>query len=272
MEHMDMKPFSRIPYDDARNIRFILFDIDDTVTNGGKLTDEAYGAMWNLHRAGYALVPVTGRPAGWCDLIVRQWPVQAVICENGAFTLWRDGENAIRTLVHPNAEKDPAPALERLKRAVFDAVPDARLARDQFCRAYDVAFDFAEDAPRLPDATVAAIMRICREQGAVCKLSSIHVNAWYGTYDKLSMAKLYFDSIALADDMKTRVLFFGDSPNDEPMFSFFPNACGVENVLDFADRMHCLPTYITQGRGGRGFALAARMLIEKTGGCDDSLV
>lgn len=263
---MDMNPFSQIPPEAARDIRFILFDIDDTVTNGGKLTDEAYCAMWDLFRAGYALVPVTGRPAGWCDMIVRQWPVRAVVCENGAFALYRDEKNVIRTLVHPNAAKDPAPALERLKRAVLDAIPGARLARDQFCRAYDVAFDFAEDEPRLPDETVAAIMRICREQGAVCKLSSIHVNAWYGTYDKLSMVKLYFERVEGLDDAKKRVLFLGDSPNDEPMFSFFPNACGVENILDFAGRMDFLPTYIIQGRGGRGFALAARTLIEKTGG------
>lgn len=263
---MNMMPFHRLPIDAARKIRFVLFDIDDTITNHGKLTDEAFCAMWALFRAGYALVPVTGRPAGWCDMIVRQWPVEAVICENGAFALYRDGENAIRTLTHPNAAAEPLPALERLKQAVFAAVPDARLSRDQFCRRYDLAFDFAEDEPQLHADTVAKIMRVCTQEGAVCKLSSIHINAWFGGYDKLSMARLYLQQVAGVADVKERVLFFGDSPNDEPMFSFFPNACGVENVLDFADRMTCLPTYIAEGCGGYGFACAARTLIEQTGG------
>lgn len=269
---MKLIPFDRIPPETAGDIRFILFDIDDTVTNGGKLTDEAYGTMWDLCRAGYALVPVTGRPAGWCDMIIRQWPVRAVVCENGAFALYRDDQNAIRTLIHPNAAKDPAPAIEKLRRAVLAAVPGARLARDQFCRVYDAAFDFAEDEPRLPEETVAAILSECRRQGAMCKLSTIHVNAWFGEYDKLSMSRLLFERAAGADDVKRRVLFFGDSPNDEPMFSFFPNACGVENVTDFTDRMKYLPAYITEGRGGHGFARASRILMEITGGCDDSVL
>ncbi|HWQ57540.1 MAG TPA: HAD-IIB family hydrolase [Clostridia bacterium] len=266
---MDMTPFEQMPLAAARDIRYILFDIDDTVTTGGKLTDEAYSAMWDLFRAGYALVPVTGRPAGWCDMIIRQWPVEAVVCENGAFALYRDGEDVIRTLTHPNAAANPRPAIEGLCRAVLAAVPGARLARDQFCRVYDAAFDFAEDEPRLPEAAVEAIMNACAAHGAKYKLSSIHVNAWYGDYDKLSMAQLYFARAARADDAKKRVLFFGDSPNDEPMFSYFPNSCGVENVRDFQLKMAVLPTYVTQDRGGAGFSRAARALIHRTGGCHD---
>jgi hypothetical protein len=38
-----------------------------------------------LHQAGFKLIPITGRPAGWCDHIARMWPVDAVIGENGAF-------------------------------------------------------------------------------------------------------------------------------------------------------------------------------------------
>lgn len=262
MDRVDIKPFGEIPPAAARGVRHILFDVDDTVTDDGKLTDGAYSAMWALFRAGYALVPVTGRPAGWCDMMLRQWPVRAVVGENGAFALYREGTGAVKTLVHPDAAKDPGPKLEALKRAVFSAVPGARLARDQFCRVYDVAFDYAEDEPRLPDEAVEAILRVCRAQGATCKLSTIHVNAWYGAYDKLSMTRLYFEQIEGEDDLKARALFFGDSPNDEPMFSFFPLSCGVENVRDFFGRMEFRPAYVASGRGGRGFAYAANKLIE----------
>lgn len=265
-----MKPFYEMPERDARAIRLILFDVDDTVTDGGKLTEEAYGALWALHRAGYRLVPVTGRPAGWCDMMLRQWPVEAVVCENGAFALYWDEQAKIQTLVHPNAAKDPGERLMRLRDAVFAAVPGARLARDQFSRRYDLAFDFAEDEPWLPENTVQAILTACRREGAACKLSSIHINAWYGDYDKLSTSLLYFERARVLNPRR-EVLFFGDSPNDEPMFAFFPNACGVENVLDFAKEMEHLPTYFIEGRGGHGFANAAGALLKQTGGrCDSS--
>src|ERR1700730_1371174 len=66
-------------------IRFVLLDIDDTLTTEGRLTASAYGALENLSRRGLRVIPVTGRPAGGCDLIARFWPVDAVIGENGAF-------------------------------------------------------------------------------------------------------------------------------------------------------------------------------------------
>ncbi len=257
------KPFENAPAEKLEALKYIMFDVDDTVTNGGKLTDTAYRAMWALFRAGYALIPVTGRPAGWCDMMLREWPVEAVICENGAFALYMQN-GRVRTLLHPNAAADPAPALEALRARVLDAVPGARLARDQAFRIYDAAFDFAEDEPRLDDATVNAVMRVCADAGAQVKLSSIHVNAWFGVYDKLSMALRYFESVKGLDDARDSVLFFGDSPNDEPMFSYFPLSCGVENVSDYLALMRNPPSYIARGRGGEGFAWAARTLLEKT--------
>mgnify|MGYP000314140842 CR=1 FL=1 len=68
----------------------LLFDIDDTLTTDGRLTAEAYGALEALKRNGRIVVPITGRPAGWCDHIARMWPVDAVVGENGAFTMRYD--------------------------------------------------------------------------------------------------------------------------------------------------------------------------------------
>ena len=67
----DMKPLSQLPLAAARSIRVVLTDIDDTVTTEGLLTAKAYGALEELHRAGFIVIPVTGRPAGWCDHIAR---------------------------------------------------------------------------------------------------------------------------------------------------------------------------------------------------------
>ena len=80
-----MLPLSEFPIEERRAVRGVLCDIDDTLTTGGRLTADAYAAMERLERAGLQVVPLTGRPAGWCDHIARMWPVAAVVGENGAF-------------------------------------------------------------------------------------------------------------------------------------------------------------------------------------------
>jgi len=80
-----LKPLADFPADDRRAVKFVLFDIDDTLTSGGRLTSEAYGALEDLKTAGLVTAAITGRPAGWCDHIARMWPVDGVVGENGAF-------------------------------------------------------------------------------------------------------------------------------------------------------------------------------------------
>ena len=72
-----MKPLSELH--GAGDLRGLLFDIDETLTTDGRLTAEAYVAMERLKRAGKLVIPITGRPAGWCDHIARMWPVDAVV-------------------------------------------------------------------------------------------------------------------------------------------------------------------------------------------------
>src|SRR6478752_7373647 len=85
-----MKPLSDCPTTTLAAIRGVLTDIDETVSTNGRLTAEAYGALEALKGAGFLVVPVTGRPAGWCDMVARFWPVDAVVGENGAFWMWHD--------------------------------------------------------------------------------------------------------------------------------------------------------------------------------------
>ncbi len=41
--------------------------------------------MEALAAAKIEMVPITGRPAGWCDHMARMWPVAGIVGENGAF-------------------------------------------------------------------------------------------------------------------------------------------------------------------------------------------
>ena len=142
-------------------------------------------------------------------------------------------------------------------------VPGCAIASDQAYRVADLAIDFREDVPPLPREAVARIVAIMEAEGLTAKVSSIHVNGWFGGYDKLSTSRL-----ALEEDFgidaggeKARIVFAGDSPNDQPMFAFFPNAVGVANVREMADLMETLPRYVTPSAGSAGFAELAEALL-----------
>ena len=259
-----MKPISDMTAAQARSARFVLMDIDDTLTTEGKLTAESYAALWKLKDAGLAVVPITGRPAGWCDLIAREWPVDGVVGENGAFAFWEEPQGRhLRAITHPSAVKNDAPALSRVMARALSEVPGCRPARDQFARLYDIAIDFAEEEPVLPLSDALKIKAICDQEGAKAKVSSIHVNAWMGDYDKLSMAIRYLASRFGYDDARDRssVVFVGDSPNDEPMFAHFPLACGVANVSRYRELIRDLPAFVATKECGAGFAEIADTLL-----------
>lgn len=252
----------------AAKVRFVLFDIDDTITKDGRLLESSYSAMWRLAEAGLKAIPVTGRPAGWCDLIAREWPVDAVVGENGAFVFYLDN-GKMTHLMHPEAS-DPKTAQKRLaevRERTLAEVPLARIAKDQFSRLFDLAIDFAEEDPILPLESAVRIREICESMGARAKISSIHVNAWFGNYDKLSMAELFLTKrygYEQGRDLDS-VIYFGDSPNDEPMFRHFPMSVGVANVAKYLPLMRNLPAFITEASHGQGFAEGISRLLELRG-------
>ena len=248
-----MKPIHALDPAAVSGVRYVLFDIDGTITTGGKVTAGAYDAIWRLHGAGYRPIPVTGRPAGWCDLIVRQWPVAAVVGENGAFVFYYS-EGRLSTYAHPNAAPEGSrQRLDAVLRAAAQRVPGCRAAKDQPYRRCDLAIDFNEDPPHLGFEAAERIRAVCASMGAEAKISSIHVNAWFGKYDKLSTTLSFLRETGEAHPKET-VFFLGDSPNDEPMFEYFPISCGVANIRRFASSMKHLPAYVAPREGAEGFA------------------
>ncbi len=263
-----MRPLAHMPDQVRRGVRYVLTDIDDTLTENGRLPGVAYQALEDLRAAGLAVVPITGRPAGWCDHIARMWPVDGVVGENGAFYFRYDepSRKMLRRYVKDQRERDrDALALAGLERDILAAVPGAAVSADQKYREADLAIDFCEDVPPLPMAEVRRIQSLFEAAGARAKVSSIHVNGWFGDYDKLSMTRLFFKEI-LGQDLdavRDQVVFAGDSPNDAPMFGYFPHSVGVANVLDFKGRIESLPGFVTSRRGGFGFAELAWFLLAR---------
>jgi HAD superfamily hydrolase (TIGR01484 family) len=252
-----------MPAATRRAFRAVLLDIDDTLTTEGRLTAAAYAALERLADAGLRVIPVTGRPAGWCDMIARFWPVDAVVGENGAFW-FRYDRTARRMHRRLFVAGDTRPRLDALAREILAAVPGAAVAADQPYRLADLAIDFAEDVGPLPAGDIDRIVALFEAAGARAKVSSIHVNGWFGSWDKLTTARLLLEEefgIDLARDREALV-FVGDSPNDEPMFAFFPNAVGVANLRRFAPRMAALPQWITEKEAGAGFVELTELLLE----------
>jgi hypothetical protein len=261
-----MRPIGQMPISARRAVRFVLTDIDDTLTEHGRMPAVAYDALERLRRSGLAVVPITGRPAGWCDLIARMWPVDGVVGENGAFYFRHD--DASRRMIRRYAKcaeerRVDAARLDALKARILSAVPGSAVSADQAYREADLAIDFCEDVPPLPHQDARRIRDLFQEAGATAKISSIHVNGWFGAYDKLSMTRLFFAEVLNTDLDAARhaVVFAGDSPNDSPMFAFFPNSVGMANVLDFTDDLESRPGWITKARGGDGFAELTDVLL-----------
>ena len=268
-----MKPIGKISAAQAAAVRYVLMDIDDTLTTEGKLSAPAYSALWQLCEAGLTVIPITGRPAGWCDLIAREWPVDGVVGENGALVFWetadpaQKGKRILKQYFHPNAVKNDHPVLNRIKERALAEVPGLRIAKDQFARIFDIALDFAEEAPLLSLEAAKQAADIALEEGARAKISSIHVNVWMGHYDKLSMAEWFLSNCfgwQSSDDQA--VLFAGDSPNDEPMFARFPLACAVANIKHYKGLIQNNPAFVSDRECGEGFAEIAQVLLEKRRG------
>ncbi|HXZ55353.1 MAG TPA: HAD-IIB family hydrolase [Burkholderiales bacterium] len=249
---------------DARAVRAVLFDIDETLTTSGKLTADAYAALERLHKAGRIVVPVTGRPAGWCDHIARMWPVDAVVGENGAFYFfYADGKLQKRFIDDAAAREQKREKLEAITKRILAAVPGSALAADQPYREADLAIDYCEDVPALPLADAERIAALMREAGLQARISSIHINGWFGTYDKLSTSKVLFaERFEIDPDRSNReIVFVGDSPNDAPMFAYFQNSVGVANVRRFEGRLAAEPKYVTRAAAGEGFVEVVGQLL-----------
>ncbi len=260
----------KIPDSVCKGIQGIFFDIDDTFTLDGKILPQAFTALWEARDTGLLLVPITGRPAGWADHIARMWPVDGVVGENGAFYFCMEKEKSRlkkRFMIRdPETRAGNRTKLREIYREVKEAYPGVSLASDQPYRECDLAVDFCEDiSPPLSLEDARRIREIFEARGATSKVSSIHVNAWIGEYDKLTMCRTFLQEergISLESE-KEHFFFCGDSPNDGPLFAFFPHCAGVSGIRRFekAGLMDHMPPYIASGDGSLGFRQILREIL-----------
>lgn len=241
-----------------RSIQAVFTDLDDTLTESGKISAATFSALERLQARGLKIVIVSGRPAGWADTLTRLWPIDAMIFENGAGFIHKQGDKLSTYDLAENATQSRA-RLESLFATLKTKIPAIRLAEDQPYRRFDMAIDICEELPHLPQAQVAQAVSFLQQQpGITAKLSSIHINFWVGSYTKVSASEKVLARLGVCE---SAAVFVGDSPNDEPLFAAFTHSVGVQNVEAFRKQMQTPPRYVTKSPNGAGFRELATLLL-----------
>jgi HAD superfamily hydrolase (TIGR01484 family) len=261
-----MRPIAELDRESCRRLEAVVFDIDDTITDQGRLTPDSFGALWRLHRAGLLLIAVTGRPLGWCDVLAHLAPINLAIGENGAGWVWRQGHMLREGYWDdPSARQRQRARLDLLVRTVSAAMPEIRLAGDQRHRRVDIAFDVAETV-QLPEETIRQLSDLMRDAGARVLISSVHAHGFFGQYDKATGVVRAVREV-LGHDVpatRNRWLFVGDSGNDAPAFTYFPVSAGVANVRHHLGRLPVKPAYVATRERAAGFAeIADHVLAQR---------
>ena len=263
-----MRPLRELRAADLASVRGLVFDLDDTVLTAGELTLEAYRALHQLRAAGFRLVACTGRPLGWGEVLVRQWPIDLAVTENGAVGVARDGAGLRR--VDRLAPAERAARRERLHALagqILALAPDVALADDHWQRASDVTIDVGERR-RLEPAEIDRLRALAAARGVRTFLSSIHLHLTFDTDDKASGTLHALESCwgeAPTDSLR-RYAFVGDSSNDASCFAAFRLTFGVDNVRRHLATLSVAPRFVCPSARGAGFAeLGRRLCLLRTG-------
>ncbi len=256
-----MQPLTQLPLERLRAVRGVLTDIDDTLTCGGAIEPAALDALHRLKRAGIEVIAITGRPCGWSEPFALDWPVAAIVAENGGVMLRNEGGQLRHEYAQPEAERlANAKRLAACAAAVLREVPGATLAADSAGRLTDIAVDHGEFA-HLDAARIAQVAAVMQRHGLTATVSSIHVNGWIGEHSKWTAALWAVQRCTGAPLDAREWLYVGDSTNDQLMFEHIPLSVAVANIARFIPELDVLPAYVTPGERGAGFAEVADALI-----------
>jgi HAD superfamily hydrolase (TIGR01484 family) len=260
-----MQPLRAWPAAARAGILGVLTDIDDTLTTEGAVTPDVLQALAALKRAGLHVIPITGRPVGWSEPFALEWPVDAIVAENGAVALTRGHRPGVLRKLYLQDEAERAANFARMQqvaRRIVREVPGATISRDSGGRETDIAIDHGEFA-HLPQEAIERVVALMRSEGMNATVSSIHINGWYGDHNKLAGARWIVQQLlgrSLAEE-RDRWVYVGDSTNDVLMFQHFPHSVGVANIRRFEAQLSHKPRYVTEGERGAGFAQVAAAIL-----------
>ncbi|HEX2677050.1 MAG TPA: HAD-IIB family hydrolase [Polyangiales bacterium] len=260
-----MDPIRTIEPEVCKALRGVVFDVDDTLTRGGRLEALAYDALWQLRDAGLALIAVTGRPLGFAEWLARTFPLELAVGENGAGYV-RATEHGVTTgyVDDASSRAQQRATLDRVRARVARELPWARESDDSWARRCDLAYDIGEHE-RVSREKIAQLVALFEAEGTRAVVSSVHAHAAASDCDK-ARGVVHAARVELAQDLaaeRERWLFVGDSANDAAAFAHFRLSAGVANVRDHLHGLPVPPRFVSDADRGRGFAEIARAVLER---------
>ncbi|XQS16453.1 HAD-IIB family hydrolase [Citrobacter telavivensis] len=246
--------------EELRDIRFVLTDMDETLTYQGRLQARTYESLERLQDAGITVIPVTAASAGWADQMARMWPVDGVIAENGGvfFTRKVGTHDVERIYWHEDEFLKIRQRLTRIQGKIKNVLPWVQISDDQDFRLTSIAF-------KLPDSSVQTKQLVDELNKYDCKytINNLWVLGWLGNYDKLVMSRRILSQFYDLEEQDEQALVYysGDSLNDASMFKFYKKSLGMSTVKRVAKEMPALPSWISNFPGGEGFVDGARRIL-----------
>lgn len=259
-----MEPVASISTSVCRNLLGVVFDVDDTLTAGGRIQREAFTALWRIREAGLISIAVTGRPLGFAELMARMWPITFAVGENGAGFV-QVGEH-VRTEYWDDEATRAAQQIQlrTIRKSIERALPWVRISDDNWARRCDLAFDIGERVRATPEQ-VLALKTLIEDSGAHALVSSVHAHAQLGDHDKArGIARGMQTLLGIdLDAQRERFAFIGDSGNDAAAFAYFPVSIGVANVRHHLHSLPTPPAFISTLERGQGFAEIVDTLLSR---------
>ena len=258
-----MQTIAALSEEEVARLGGLVFDLDDTVLDHGALAEATYSALFRLRAAGFGAIACTGRPAGWGEVLLRMWPLDAAVTENGAIAWIREGSRIVPVGRTPLAQhRAQRSELVALAEELVRAHPAAALADDNAARLGDVSIDIGEYR-QVPAEEVAAMREIAASRGVRTFQSSVHMHLTHSAEDKASgvvwlLRKLHGLDETLA---RQRYAYAGDSANDAVAFGAFGSTFGVANVRSHLGRISVPPRYVAESAMGAGFVEVVERLV-----------
>ena len=251
-------PISRVAAsEDLGRVSLVATDVDGTLTRGGKLDPAVLAAIRRLTTAGVVVLPVSGRPAGEVQGLVRYVPgVTRGLAENGLLEIVPD--HAPRWLGRATDRARLRAAGERMN---LEFAAGLRVTGDDYCRLGDVAFE----REGRDEAELLRLRGHAEALGVHLVWSNVHVHLAEAVPDKgLALLQLLHKRGVDPEQVVT----IGDAPNDAGLFTAgrFGLTVGTADVLAQLAYFPSPPRAVTAGGEADGFIELAELLLAARGG------
>ena len=140
--------------------------------------------------------------------------------------------------------QDNAHPVDEELRRLF---PRCVLSKDSFGRKTDRALEFEQ----MHDEDIQQVLQFFQSRKVNYSKSNVHINFWVGDISKYNGVKWFLENVR-RDVTAEEAVFFGDAPNDQSMFEFFPNSVGVANIRHCLARLQHRPKLVLEGEENDG--------------------